>query len=55
MNDNTKDSIKKLKQYAIEGKADGNLIEVMACEGNADEKLDVKGLNEVVKIIKGSK
>lgn len=27
----TKDSIKKLKQYAIEGKADGNLIEVMAC------------------------
>ncbi len=30
-------------------------IKVMACEGNADEKLDVKGLNEVVKIIKGSK
>lgn len=30
-------------------------IKVMACDGNAGEKLDIKGLNEVIKIIKGAK
>lgn len=45
------------KQYSFiawKGGEDMN-IRIMACEGNADEKLDVKGLNEVIKVIKGSK
>lgn len=30
-------------------------IKVMACDGNSDEKLDVEGLNEIIKTIKGIK